>query len=174
MSRCEQHFAVGSERADSPVLKPADAMVDYAIRFQRNERSVMPHRLRQWIFSLLLAGMSSVATADDLYIVCHAGVSLAAGDIRDMFLGEKQFLGAVRLVPVDNIAAQPIFLEKVLKMDSIKYAATWAKKSFRDGINPPPAMVNDGAVLEFVKRTPGGCGYLGADPPAGVTVIGKY
>jgi hypothetical protein len=134
----------------------------------------MPPTIRQWILSLLLAGMGGVATADDLYIVCHAGVSLVAADIRDLFLGEKQVLGAVRLVPVDNIAAQPIFLEKVLKMDGIKYATTWAKKSFRDGINPPPALANDGAVLEFVKRTPGGCGYLGADPLAGVTVIGKY
>jgi hypothetical protein len=134
----------------------------------------MPPRYTQWIFSLLLAAMSGVATADDLYLVCHTGVSLAAADVRDMFLGEKQFLNTVRLVPVDNIAAQAAFLEKVLKMDSVKYATTWAKKSFRDGINPPPAMANDAAVLDFVKRTPGGCGYLGADPMAGVALIGKF
>jgi hypothetical protein len=134
----------------------------------------MPPRFTQWIFSLLLAGTSCAATADNLYLVCHAGVSLAAADVRDVFLGEKQFSNAVRLVPVDNVAAQPAFLEKVLKMDGVKYATTWAKKSFRDGINPPPAMANDAAVLDFIKRTPGGCGYLGADPLAGVTVIGKF
>jgi hypothetical protein len=127
-----------------------------------------------WILSLLLAGSSYGAVAGDLYLVCHAGVSLGAADVRDVFLGEKQFYGAIRLVPVDNIAAQPAFLERVLKMDAVKYAATWAKKSFRDGINPPAAMANDGAVLEFIRRTPGGCGYLGADPLLGVTVIGRF
>jgi hypothetical protein len=130
--------------------------------------------LALWIFSLLLAGTSCAAVADDLYIACHVGVSLAPADVRDVFLGEKQFFNNVRLVPVDNAAAQPAFLEKVLKMNDLKYATTWAKKSFRDGISPPPAMANDSAVLDFIKRTPGGCGYLGADPLGGVTVIGKY
>jgi hypothetical protein len=126
-----------------------------------------------WIL-LLLTGTCSAAAADDLYLACHAGVSIAAADVRDMFLGEKQFLNTTRLVPVDNIAAQPAFLEKVLKMNGIKYATTWAKKSFRDGVNPPAAMANDAAVLDFIRRTPGGCGYVAAEPLEGVTVIGKY
>jgi hypothetical protein len=134
----------------------------------------MQPKIIVWLLSLLLAGTSCAAVADDLYLVCHAGVALATADVRDVFLGEKQFYNATRLVPVDNLAAQPAFLEKVLKMDAVKYATTWAKKSFRDGVNPPAAMANDAAVLEFVRRTPGGCGYLAADPLAGVTVIGRY
>jgi hypothetical protein len=127
-----------------------------------------------WIFSLLLATTCSAALADNLYLACHAGVSLAAADVRDMFLGEKQFLNTIRLVPVDNVAAQPAFLEKVLKMNAIKYSTTWAKKSFRDGVNPPAAMANDAAVLDFIRRTPGGCGYFASEPLDGVTVIDKY
>ena len=134
----------------------------------------MQPTLTFWIFSLLLAGASYAAVADDLYVACHAGVSIAPADVRDVFLGEKQFLNTVRLVPVDNVAAQPAFLEKVLKMNDAKYAVTWAKKSFRDGISPPAALANDAAVLEFIRRTPGGCGYFGAEPAADVTVIGKY
>jgi hypothetical protein len=134
----------------------------------------MQPKIIVWLLSLLLAGTSCAAVADDLYLVCHAGVALATADVRDVFLGEKQFYNATRLVPVDNLAAQPAFLEKVLKMDAVKYATTWAKKSFRDGVNPPAAMANDAAVLEFVRRTPGGCGYLAADLLAGVTVIGRY
>ena len=128
-----------------------------------------------WIVALLLSGTSCAAVADDLYLACHAGVSLAAADVRDVFLGEKQFSNAIRLVPVDNLAAQPAFLEKVLKMDAVKYATTWVKKSFRDGVNSPAALANDAVVLEFIRRTPGGCGYFGAEPlSGGVTVIGKY
>ena len=134
----------------------------------------MQTTLTLWIFSLLLAGVSCRAVADDLYVACHAGVAISPADVRDVFLGEKQFLNTVRLAPVDNLAAQPAFLEKVLKMNDAKYAVTWAKKSFRDGINPPPAMANDAAVLEFIRRTPGGCGYFGVEPLADVAVIGKY
>jgi hypothetical protein len=134
----------------------------------------MQPKFTVWILALLLAGTSCAAVADDLYLACHAGVSLAAADVRDVFLGEKQFSNAIRLVPVDNLAAQPAFLERVLKMDAVKYATTWVKKSFRDGVHPPAAMANDTAVLEFVKRTPGGCGYFSAEPLSGITVIGKY
>jgi hypothetical protein len=77
-------------------------------------------------------------------------------------------------MPIDNMAAQAAFLEKALKMDGIKYDTIWAKKSFRDGSNPPATMANDAAVLAFIKRTPGGCGYFTIEPPAGVTVIGEY
>jgi len=126
------------------------------------------------ILALLVASIGSAAVADDLYLACHAGVTLATADVRDMFLGEKQFFNTVRLVPVDNMASQPAFLETVLKMDGIKYATTWAKKSFRDGINPPAVMANDAAVLEFIRRTPGGCGYVGIAPIDGITVIARF
>lgn len=127
-----------------------------------------------WVLTLLLAVIGAAAEADALYLACHAGVTLASADVRDMFLGEKQFFNTVRLVPVDNMAIQSVFLDKVLKMDEIKYATTWAKKSFRDGINPPAMMANDAAVLEFIRRTPGGCGYVGIAPIDGITVIGTY
>ena len=125
-------------------------------------------------FTLLMTGARPAALADGLFVACHAGVSLTSTDVRDVFLGEMQFINAVRLLPVDNITAEPDFLDKVLRMNANKYATTWAKKSFRDGINPPAALANDGAVLEFIRRTPGGCGYLGSEPPEGVTVVARY
>ncbi len=126
------------------------------------------------ICTLLVLGICSSAVADELYLACHEGVALAAADVRDVFLGEKQFANSIQLVPVDNTVAQPVFLEKVLKMKGSKYDTIWAKKSFRDGINAPPAMADDAAVLAFIKRTPGGCGYITVQPPAGVTMIAKY
>ncbi len=134
----------------------------------------MPHKYLNWILPLLLASNCSAAVANDLYVACHAGVSIAAADLRDVFSGERQYLQEVRLVPVDNLAAQPDFLLKVMKMNGVKYATTWAKKSFRDGLNPPVALANDAAVLEFIRRTPGGCGYLSMPPPESIIVIGKY
>jgi hypothetical protein len=135
----------------------------------------MQPKFRLWMMSLVLLVASSTAmAAGELYVVCHEGVALDAADIRDVFLGEKQFLNTTRLIPVDNLAAQPAFLDKVLRMDAVRYTNSWVKKSFRYGINPPAAMANDAAVLEFIKHAPGGCGYVNTAPRSGVNVIGKY
>ena len=134
----------------------------------------MRPKLSIWMASLLLLAASSIAAADELYFVCHEGVSLDAADVRDVYLGEKQFLNAVRLMPVDNMASQAAFLEKVLKMDAVMYTNTWVKKSFRYGINPPAVVANDAAVLEFVRRTPGSCGYVATAPQTGINLIRKY
>ncbi len=122
---------------------------------------------------MLCAAWAPHARAGDLYVACSPGVTLTMAEMRDVFLGEKQFAGAVKLVPVDNGAAQADFLDKVMKMDAGKYTTAWTKKSFRDGSTPPAVKGGDGEVVEFLKHTPGGCGYLASAPPAGLAAIGK-
>jgi hypothetical protein len=123
--------------------------------------------------ALLMAAAAPRAHAGDVYIACSAGVTLTMADVRDVFLGEKQFVGSVKLLPVDNSVAQVDFLDKVMKMDSTKYTTAWTKKSFRDGSTPPSIKSGDGEVVEFLKHTPGGCGYMSSAPPAGLTLVGK-
>jgi hypothetical protein len=125
------------------------------------------------LLAVLLYAACAVAHAADLYVICNARVELTAGDVRDLFLGEKQFAGAVKLVPVDNSAAQIMFLEKLLKMNVAKYSTTWTKKSFRDGINPPLVTGNDAEALAFVRRTPGACSYVVTPTPADVVVVSR-
>jgi hypothetical protein len=120
-----------------------------------------------------VVGWTPFAHAGDIYVVCSSGVTLTMADIRDVFLGEKQFAGPVKLMPVDNSAAQADFLSKAMKMDASKYTTAWTKKSFRDGSTPPAVKGADGEVVEYLKHTPGGCGYLGSAPPPGLTLIGK-
>ena len=112
--------------------------------------------------------------ASDLYVICNAAVALQAAEIRHTFVGEKGFVGTVKLVPADNSAAQAVFLEKVLKVDASKYAGIWTKKSFRDGVNPPPVKASDAEALAYVKQTPGGCSYVVTEPGPGVAVIARY
>ena len=120
----------------------------------------------------LALALASPAIAEQ-YLISHPGTTLTAADVREVYVGEKQFAGSVKLVPVDNTAAQEQFLAKVLNLDKAKYAALWTKKGFRDGLNPPPVKSGDNDVLEFVKRTPGAVGYVNASP-SGVTVVMKY
>ena len=117
---------------------------------------------------------NGVAAHAELFVICNPGTSLEAGEVADVFLGGKQFSGSTHLVPVDNTAAQEEFLARVLHMTLTKYVALWTKKSFRDGTRQPQIRGDDAATLEFVKRTPGGVGYLHSSSPSGVRTLGKY
>lgn len=103
---------------------------------------------------------SAQAFAADLILISHKGVSVATADARDIFVGDKQVEGGTKLVPVDNASLQKDFLEKVMKVDSAKYSSIWAKKGFREGLNPPPMKTNDAEVISFVKANPGAIGYV--------------
>jgi hypothetical protein len=108
-------------------------------------------------------------------VVAHESVRLNADEVRDVFLGEQQFSGGVRLVPVDNGSAQAEFLSKVLQSDLRKYEARWTRKSFREGLAQPPLKGSDAEVLAFVRATPGAVGYIrGSASGAPVKVLEKY
>ena len=126
------------------------------------------------LLAFLPCASCTLARAADLYVICNSNVSISAADIRDVFLGDKQFAGSVKLTPVDNIAAQAMFLERVLKMGAAKYSIAWTKKSFRDGINPPPLEGSDAETLAYVRRTSGACSYVTLADAKGVLVISKF
>jgi predicted outer membrane protein len=133
-------------------------------------------KLRQKLVALAAAGLVTLGTAAqaaDLYVISNSGTTISASDIREVFLGEKQFAGSIKLVPVDNAAVQEQFLARVMKMEAAKYASSWTKKSFRDGVSPPAIKGSDADTIEFVKQTAGAVGYVGTSP-AGVNVVGKF
>ena len=117
--------------------------------------------------------LPALAFAGDVFVVAHSSVNLSPDEVRDVFVGEKQSAGSVRLVVMDNGSAQADFLAKVVKVDAGKYASIWAKKGFREGINPPAVKGGDAEVIAAVKGTPGAIGYA-SKAPADVKVIQKY
>jgi hypothetical protein len=131
-------------------------------------------KLTQKLIVLAAASLVTLgAHAGDLFVISNSGTTVSPSDVREIFLGEKQIAGSVKLVPVDNAAAQDQFLAKVMKMEAPKYTASWTKKSFRDGVSPPPVKGSDAETIEFVKGTPGAVGYVGTSP-AGVNIVGKF
>lgn len=120
------------------------------------------------------ASMRSNSPAGDVYAISHPGLILTAAELRDVYLGEKQFAGSTRLVPVDNSSIQDIFLEKAIYIETYKYAALWIRKSFRGGLVPPLTKANDLEVISYVKNTAGAVGYISTPPPSGVTQLFKY
>jgi ABC-type phosphate transport system substrate-binding protein len=111
------------------------------------------------------------ARAGDL--IAHPTVSLTAAEIRDVFLGEKQFAGNIKLVPVNNAALQTQFLANVLQTDERQYAARWLRKTFREGLASPILKSNDAEVAAFVSSTPGAVGYVSKAVP-GVKVLERF
>jgi hypothetical protein len=129
-------------------------------------------QLSAWALAAAALGASWTSHAD-VYLIANPDMKLTADEAKEVFLGEKQLAGSVKIVPVDNAGAQAEFLDKVFKMDSAKYKLLWAKKGFRDGLNAPAMKSSDVEVLGVVKSTPGALGYV-TSAPSGVTVIQKY
>jgi len=118
----------------------------------------------------MLLGTASAFAGD---VIANISGTLTADEVREVFVGDKLSAGGAKLAPMDNSAAQADFLAKVVKVDAAKYGTIWAKKGFRDGLNPPPVRGSDSEVINAVKSTPGAIGYV-TSAPAGVTVILKY
>jgi hypothetical protein len=132
-------------------------------------------RFLSFVGSTLLAlGVLSPAIAGDVYVIAHPATKVGTEVIRDIYIGEKQFAGDVKIIPVDNATVQADFLDRVLKLDQTRYANLWVKKSFRDALNPPATRNSDKDVADFVRKTPGAIAYVGSAPPSGVVLIQKY
>lgn len=130
--------------------------------------------MKRIVLTTWLTASYMLAHAAGAVVITHPGTQLQPADVNEVFLGNKQFAGSTKLVPVDNAQTQAVFLSDVLKIDTNKYHHIWARKAFQDGVAPPPVKGTDAEVLEFVKRTPGAVGYVSADPgKGGVNVVGK-
>ncbi len=123
--------------------------------------------------TLLLLLVLALPTARAGEVIAHPSVVLDADEIRDVYLGEKQFAGAIKLVVVDNRALQTEFLAKLLQTDERKYAARWTRKSFREGLAAPTLKGSDAEVIAFVRATPGALGYVSTSA-GGVKVLERF
>jgi hypothetical protein len=126
--------------------------------------------------SLLALGIGAISQANaEVYVIANASVDLSADEIRDVFLGEKLMVNGVKLVPIDNSAAQTEFFDKVMLLNAAKYSSIWTKKGFRDGLNPPDVKAGDNDVILYVRKTPGAVGYVSALPAAtGCKLVKKF
>ena len=106
-------------------------------------------------------------------VIAHPSVVLSAEEVRELFMGEKQLAGRLRLVPVDNGSQQADFLVKVLQMDPTRYTARWTKKAFREGLSVPMDKGSDAEVAAFVRATPGAVGYV-SKASVGVQTLQRY
>ena len=137
-------------------------------------RKPPPHLpLRRTLLAALLAAACGATQAAEVYVIANAELELTPEEVKEIFLGEVQFAGTLKLQPIDNAGAQGEFLARVLKMSGTKYQGAWTKKAFRDGLNAPPVKATDAEVLSFVRSNPGAIGYV-STAPSGVRIVGRF
>lgn len=133
----------------------------------------MKNKSAQILFSVFAFNCVAASShGKDLFVIAHPSVSLSAEEIQDVYVGDKQFAGAQKLLVIDNASAQSDFLSKVVKIDGKRYNSLWVKKSFRDGLAIPAVKGSDAEVAAFVKSNPGAIGYVSALPD-GVKSLAK-
>lgn len=107
-------------------------------------------------------------------VIAHPSVRLDTADVRDVYLGERQLSGDLRLVPVDNLVAQEEFLAAILQTNLRSYQARWTRKTFREGVRAPLVKGSDAEVSSFVRATPGAIGYVSGSAGSGVVVLARF
>lgn len=125
-------------------------------------------------YLVVAALVPSLVHAADAYVIAHAALKLTPEIVRDVYVGDKQFSGDVKLVLLDNATSQADFRARVLKLDASKYDNLWTRKAFRDALNPPVVKSSDREIIDFVKKTPGAVGHIGSKPPEGVLLVQKF
>jgi hypothetical protein len=134
-----------------------------------------PHYLPKFLLAALVSLGCACAYGTDIYVIANPHLKLSQEDVREIYFGDKEFSGDVRLAPVDNQAVLAAFVDKVLGMNPQRYNTLWVKKAFRDALTPPAVKATDFEVLEFVKRTRGAVGYVSSVPrDKDVVVVGRY
>ncbi|HZX35885.1 MAG TPA: hypothetical protein VFF54_05280 [Thermodesulfobacteriota bacterium] len=117
------------------------------------------------ILLLFVSASGGPAHAGDFVIIVNPDGPLKnadAGDIKEIYLGEKRFADSVKLVPINHVEGQMknAFLKNVVGMDSKEYRLYWIKKVFQEGIPIPPSIGNVSAIINMVKIEKGAVAYV--------------
>lgn len=115
---------------------------------------------------ILLASVVLPARAGSIIVVAHTDVpvSVLSGDeLQRIFLGKKTFWsGGRRIVPVclKRGGTHESFLKSYMDMNVSQFDIFWRQAVFVGTGTPPAAFSSEREVIDFVRKTPGGVGYV--------------
>ena len=104
--------------------------------------------------SLLWAGQAMAG----LVFICNSGLSLSEADVKAAMMGERPAVKVVDNGPLKND------MLTYLGVTDKRYSSVWQIKSFREGATIPAVKSSDSEVVDFVKNTSGGLGYVSSKP----------
>ena len=132
------------------------------------------------LLGLLPAPPAIWAAAGDVAIVVHSQVpvdNLSFGDLRKVFLGERQYwpsnLRVTLLIRAPAVREREVVLKTIYQMGEAQFRQYWVSKVFRaDTASGPKIVYSNGMVAELVANIPGAIAFLDATQvPKGMKVL---
>jgi ABC-type phosphate transport system substrate-binding protein len=141
----------------------------------------MKKTMLSFLFFCLFLG-AGIAQAQDVVVVANKSVKtadLTAGDLKDVFTGDKSSLkDGSHVVPV-TLKDGPVhqaFLKKYVGKDDGAFRAGWRSLVFTGQGSMPRTFDTDADMLEHIAATAGAIGYVsaggGAANKEGVKIMG--
>lgn len=130
--------------------------------------------------SLSFALSGSAQQSSGFKVIVHEDVeeqSLSRKQISDMFLRRKQtWADGLEVRPAElapTARTRELFSEAVHGRPATAVKSYWLRAVFSGRESPPPEFDTDAEVIDFVRRTPGAIGYVGANTrvDAGVRIL---
>lgn len=123
---------------------------------------------RLFLFLALLAGLAVSARADDAVFIVNsqgADASITADDLKSVLLGNKTKWEGGGLIKLAVLTAGPLH-DKVVQDNTQRSADQfdkyWKKLVFTGKGFMPMQAADEGALIEYVAKTPGALGYVSA------------
>jgi hypothetical protein len=138
--------------------------------------------MRSTLFFLLIAAAPLAARAEPYFVVTDLTeakrVQLRLDDVREIFLGNRLFMGEGRRVSGvlsrSSAASADTFLVEAIGMQPDQYSAYWRRKLFAGKGHPPHETATDDEAMQYLQAHPGTVAVVGARParaPEGTEVM---
>jgi ABC-type phosphate transport system substrate-binding protein len=117
---------------------------------------------RKLMFTLLVLCLFD-AQAGDIVVIGHGSVGkLDAATVKGIYAGKVIEVGgaSISAVNMSSGSLRDRFLRHYLNQEDNKYIAYWTVRSFSGKGIPPKELSSTADVINFVKSTPGGIGYI--------------
>lgn len=107
------------------------------------------------------------ARAADIKVIANSSVSassISAGDIKDVFLLDKDSFGGGHVEPVlsKGGSAHEAFVKEYLGKSDATLQAFYRSLVFTGKASMPKSFANDAEVVAYVAKTKGAIGYVGS------------
>ncbi len=133
--------------------------------------------LRFLVLARLCAGGAAQAAGDTGFVVIgHPGVArVDTATLQRLYTGRAIEVAGQPVTVVNLAGGDPLrerFLQQVVGLDDDRYVAYWTVRRHVGKGVPPRELATPGAVIDFVKTTPGAVGYVpAADLRPGLNVV---
>lgn len=133
---------------------------------------IMPGARSGGVIGILLCFLTGLslatafpASAERLVVIANGSgpfTSLTMTEVRDLYLGERQFVGTER-ARLLHLAEGPVkedFVRHVVGMTLKEYKLHWVRRVFQEGTGLPVVMPGSDAVITEVAAQPSSLGYI--------------